>query len=238
MVPLAEKLVAAFTKENRSVMAVCEGGGSTAGIVALRRGVIDVAIMSRDVRGSEDAPGIISYPYARNAVAIVVHPSNPLEDLSMETIRSVLVGDVADWARLHGAAGAIRVVSRQEGSTTLQSVNDLVLFGEDMTPDAQPEPTSVELMKKVAAEPNALGFVSYADLEHSPANERPTIKVLIVNKVPMQRETILSGRYPLTRVMHFVVQEKQTPTTHGFVAFIRSAEGRRITTEHGLIPVW
>jgi len=97
MTPLAGKLTEAFLKENRDISVVLEAGGSTAGIVALRKRVIDVALMSRDVQGSEDAQGIICYPYARNAVAIVVHPSNSLSDISIDRIREIFVGDVREW---------------------------------------------------------------------------------------------------------------------------------------------
>ena len=89
----------------------------------------------------------------------------------------------------------------------------------------------------VADDPQATGFVSYADLGLCPADLRNRIKILTVNQTPMQRETILSGRYPLTRVLHFASLEERTPAAQAFLDFALSPHGRKITMEHGLLPV-
>jgi len=237
MVPLAEKLLEAFLRDRRNITAVCDGGGSSAGIIALQRGAIDIALLSRDVSAQEDKQGLRCLPYARNGVGLAVHPSNPLSDLSVVQIRSILAGDVADWMAVGGKAGNIRVISRKSGSTTLQSVNDLILHGEDLTHDAVPAASATELMRMTADDPAAVGFVSYADLEHCPADLRSRIKILTVHQVPMQRETILSGRYPLTRVLHFAILEERTPAAQAFLDFVLSPQGRQITMEQGLLPV-
>ena len=237
MLPLAENMVEAFLRDRRNVSAVCSGGGSSAGIVALRRGAIDVALLSRDVRGQEDAQGLRCLPYARNAVALVTHPSNPLSDLSVERMRAILVGDVDNWAAVGGKDGNIRVISRKAGSTTLQSINDLILHGDDITDAATLAASSGELLNLVAADPHAVGFVSYADWSHAPADMPTRIKMLTVNQVRMQRETILSGRYPLTRVLYFAMLEEQTPVARAFLDFALGPQGRKITAEMGLLPL-
>jgi len=94
------------------------------------------------------------------------------------------------------------------------------------------------LMKMVGSDPGAVGFISYADFEHAAAEQRALVKILTINGVHMQRGTILSGRYPLTRSMFFAVQEKQTPATSAFIAFFRSQRGRQITIEQDLVPVF
>jgi phosphate transport system substrate-binding protein len=236
MVHLAEKLTQAFTQGNQGISIVCEGGGSTAGIVALQRGVIDLALLSRDVHGREDAPGLRCLPYARNAVGLVAHPSNSLSDLSVEQIRHILLGDITDWAAVGGKTGPVRVISRNAGSTTLQIVNDLVVHGEDLAHDAVHAASARELLEKVAADPQAVGFVSYADLEHLANSSRNTVALLTVQGVPMQRETILSGRYPLTRVLYFAVRDV-TPAAQAFLNFALGPEGRKVTQEQGLLLV-
>ena len=237
MVPLVEKLMEVFLQDRRNISVVCGGGGSSAGIIALQRGAIDIALLSRDVKTQEDTQGLHCLPYARNGVGLAVHPSNPLSDISVDRMRSVLIGDVTDWMPVCGKAGDIRVISRKSGSTTLQSVNDLILYGEDLAPDAVPAASATELMRMVAEDPQAVGFVSYADLERCPADLRSRIKMLTVNQVPMQRETILSGRYPLTRVLHFAILEERTPAAQAFLDFVLSPHGRQITTEQGLLSV-
>ena len=237
MLPLAEKLAEAFSRDRGGFSVFCEGGGSSAGIVALRRGVIDVALLSRDVRDQEDAQNVRCLPYARNAVAFVVHPSNPVSDMSVEQIRAILVGDVADWTTVGGKAGDIRIISRKIGSTTLQSVNDLVLHGEDLADNAVQAASVAELLNRVAVDPQAVGFVSYADMEHCPPDLRGRIKIVTVNQAPMQRETILSGRYPLTRVLYFAFLEERTSVAQAFLDFVLGPHGRQITMEQGLLSV-
>jgi phosphate transport system substrate-binding protein len=185
----------------------------------------------------EDAEGLGCYPYASNGVAMVVHFSNPLNDISIEQIRALLVGDNTSWAVLNGRMNTIRVISRKVGSTTLQSINDLILFGEDITSSAVEAASSTELLSIVAVDPHAVGFVSYADLANISEELRSRIRLLTVDQVSMCRETILSGRYPLTRILYFAVQNQRTPAANAFVDFLLSPRGRQIVVNHGMIPL-
>jgi phosphate transport system substrate-binding protein len=237
MLPLAEKLTDAFSREKKGLSTVCEGGGSTAGIVALRRGVIDIALLSRDVAGHEDEQNVRCLPYARNGVGLVVHHSNALSDLLIEQIHDILTGGITDWEHLGGKSGSIHVISRDARSATLRGVNDLILHGEEMAHDAVWTSDIRELAEKVAADPKAVGIVSYSDMGLLPTSLRGTVKTLTVQGVPMQRETILSGRYPLTRVLYFAVRNTATPAAQAFLDFALGDHGKKVTRGEGLLLV-
>lgn len=236
MLPLAEALGQAFAVRHGQVDVICEGGGSTAGIVALQRGGIDIALMSRDVRPREDGAYLRCLPYARNGIGLIVHAANPVQEISVAQARMLLTGEYDNWQQTGGQPGAVNVISRAKGSTTLQSVNDIILHGEDMTPNALTAGTAVSLVQSVGADPQAVGFVSYADIQELPAELLASVKLLSVEGVPMQRETILSGRYPLTRQLFFAVRHT-SPAAQAFLDFCLGPEGMKITREIGLLTV-
>jgi phosphate transport system substrate-binding protein len=236
MLPLAEELVDVFSRRQRGFFIICQGGGSTAGITALRRGVIDIALLSRDVTGQEDGRDVRCLPYARNGVGLIVHHSNALSDLSIEQIHDILTGVITDWERVGGQGGSIHVVSRDARSATLHGVNDLILHGVDMTYAVVPASDILELAETVAADPKAVGIVSYSDMGHLPTSLRGAVKTLTVQGVPMRRETILSGRYPLTRVLHFAVRNA-TPAAQAFLDFAFGNSGKKVTRGQGLLLV-
>ncbi|MBQ3060059.1 MAG: phosphate ABC transporter substrate-binding protein [Desulfovibrio sp.] len=236
MLPLAEALSQAFAARHGQIDVICEGGGSTAGIVALQRGGIDIALMSRDVRPREDSTYLRCLPYARNGIGLVVHASNPVREISVPQARMLLTGEYSNWQQTGGQAGKIHVISRAKGSTTLQGVNDIILHGEDMAPDAVTAASAAALVQKVGADTQAVGFVSYADMQELPAELLAAVKLLSVEGVAMQRETILSGRYPLTRQLFFAVRHA-SPATQAFLDFCLGPEGMKITREAGLLTV-
>lgn len=235
--PVSEKLIAAFVAKYPDSIVVCEGGGSTGGLMALRRSSIDVAALSRDVRRIEDAKNIITLPLARNGIGFIVHSSNILTSLSPTQLRDMLTGRVHNWATVGGTHGPVAVHSRGKNSTTLRAVDDLLLNGDDIVKAAKRHATAEDLAQAVGADPAGVGFVSWADSNALSSDVQAKIKFLAVNHVPMHRNTLLSGRYPMTRVFSYALRDDASPTARQFVDFTMSAEGQRILREEGLLTV-
>ena len=105
-----------------------------------------------------------------------------------------------------------------------------------MAHGAVPVDSAAILVQNVGDDPQAVGFVSYADMQELPAELLASVKLLSVEGVPMQRETILSGRYPLTRQLFFAVRHT-SPATQAFLDFCLRPEGMKITRETGLLTV-
>jgi phosphate transport system substrate-binding protein len=85
--PLAEKLADAFMMTNSGVKVVIQGGGSSVGIKAARDGTVNIGASSRDLTETEQS-GLINHILAKDGIAIVVHPSNNVSDLTSSQVRT------------------------------------------------------------------------------------------------------------------------------------------------------
>lgn len=251
-----------FMIDNKGTSIYCESGGSTPGLLAVRNGAIDIATMSRDLEADEDDGYIKNYLIGKDGVGIVVHPSNPLTNLTVEQVRDIFSGAADNWSAFGGSDSDIMVVGRNSGSTTYKALSEVVLKGSGFKEDITTTDSAEEMCKAVASNPDAIGFLALRDL-----NE--TIKVIDVNGVPMSRATILTDRYPISRSFYFVVYDKpdntaksknlnnpidiilsifkagnenahqlKIETVMSFLDFVKSSRGQKIIEENGAIAVY
>jgi phosphate transport system substrate-binding protein len=230
MVSYLEPVVSAFEKKHPRVSIVSEPGGSTAGIIALKRGAIDVATVARDVHASEDDIGLRDYLIARDGVAVIVHPKNKIDGLTTAQIEHIVTGAFTSWKDVGGDDVPIVFVDRTKASRTRKSLVDLVLGGDDTLRGAREVGSGEDMDKAVKADPNAVGFVSLKDLAKD-------AKAVAINGVPLTKATMISGRYPLTRSFYLAVYLKPSKIAEQFVEFTLSEDGQAILEKDGLLGV-
>lgn len=96
--PLMEKLIEAYTAINESIDVELQTTDSTSGVTNALSGAYDIGMASRALKDSEAEKGAKGVTIAMDGVAVVVNPQNPTDDLSLETIKNIFVGDVTEWA--------------------------------------------------------------------------------------------------------------------------------------------
>mgnify|MGYP000867223479 CR=1 FL=1 len=118
--PLAEKLAESFMSTNPDVQIDVQGGGSSVGVKAAGEGTSDIGMASREIKEEEltQFPNLQVHVIARDGIAVVVHPDNPVSDLSLDQIRDIFSGKIVNWSEVGGADAAITVAAREEGSGT------------------------------------------------------------------------------------------------------------------------
>jgi phosphate transport system substrate-binding protein len=225
-----EPVVAAFSKKYPQPNLVLDQGGGAAGIIALKRGAIDIAMLARDLTPEEDDVHTRDYLVARDGVAIVVHPDNPLASLGMKQLAGLFSGDLASWKDVGGPDLPVVVVDREKTSRTRKSLMDLVLGGEEPTRSARRAAKSAEVIAAVGAERGAIGYLSLRAMAKG-------VRSIAVNEVEMSRATMLSGRYPLTRSFYLVTYRKASPLAEQFIEFVLGKEGQAILAEDGILAV-
>ncbi|MBI5534270.1 MAG: phosphate ABC transporter substrate-binding protein [Deltaproteobacteria bacterium] len=224
--PLSE----AFARKHPQSNVVCDEGGAAAGLIALKRGAIDVAMLSRDVWADEDDIHLRDYLIARDGVAIVVHPDNPVKRIQLKQLTGVFAGQITSWKDLGGADLPIVVLDLERGARARKSLMDIVLSGEEPTRSAQVVPRVEDMASTVSGNKQAIGYLA---LKHM----TKTVVPLVVGDVEMNRTTMLSGRYPLTRSFYLVTYRSQSPLVASFIEFALSKEGQDLLTEEGLMAV-
>jgi len=239
VLPYSQKLAEEFSRRNPMIHVLCDSGGSLAGLIAVKRGAIGVAAMSHELKSRQDEEGVKSFLIARDGIGVVVHPSNPVRDLSRDQVREIFAGRFARWEEIGGGDSPIRVVHRKKGSKTRNGMQDIVMQGFDMAKSPRTFESAEEVIRAVAEDPGAVGYVTLDDMDSG-------VKAVTIEGVSMERLTILSGRYPLSRSFYYVIYEepsnerqkaKKDNTPLRYVEFALSRHGQSILEREGLIPV-
>ncbi|MEO6017261.1 MAG: substrate-binding domain-containing protein [Polaromonas sp.] len=214
------------------VKVIVERGGSLQGLLAAKRHAIDIAAMARDLEGAEAEPQAHNHLIARDAIAIVVNPKNPIRQLRQEAVRDVLTGKIENWRALGGADAPIEVVMRPRDYPTSRYVSEVVIAGADLAPKAHFRKSRDELLAFVRQNPNAVGCIATDD-GGLPAD----IVTLEIDNVRMTRETVLSGRYPFERSLYLMTFGVARRQALDFIALAESPAGQAIVDHAGFIPV-
>ena len=129
-----------------------QGGGSSAGIYAAEHGAADLGTSSRELLGKEKK--LVEIPIAYDGIAVIVHPTNPLTDISIEQIRQIFIGAVTNWQALGLPPHAIDLITREEGSGTREAFEHLVMGKPEITPTALVQDSNGSVREIVAGDPN------------------------------------------------------------------------------------
>ncbi len=214
------------------VKVIVERGGSLQGLLAAKRHAIDIAAMARDLEGAEAEPQAHNHLIARDAIAVVVHPKNPVRQLQQKVVHDVLIGKIDNWKMLGGADSPIEVVMRPRDYATTRYVSEIVLAGADLTPRAHFRKSKEELLEFIRQNPSAIGCVATDD-----GGLPDDIVALEIDNIPITRETVLSGRYPFERSMYLLTFGLVRQQALDFIALAESPVGQSIVHRAGFIPV-
>jgi phosphate transport system substrate-binding protein len=179
---------------------------------ALRQGEGDLALLSWG-SVSEGEPPLWTEPFARDGVAVIVHPSSPFSETGLEQLREIFRGRLQAHQEV-----VLAVVSREEGSGTRAAFESMVLGGESTTLNAVVLPSSEAVVDYVAGTPGAIGYVSTRW-----SDER--VRVLPVEGVLPTEEAIASGRYPLWRELYLASSGEPVGEARQFAQWLLRRRG-------------
>jgi len=228
--PYVEKLAEVYERQHPDYIIDVQGGGSSAGIQAVQSGIAEIGMSSRNLKDEEKH--LWSIEIAKDGLAIIVNPNNPVKDLSIEDLRRIYAAEYVNWNQLGGQDAKIHIVTREEGSGTRGAFEDLVMGDLRITPRAIVLNSNGAVRQLVADDNSAIGYISLGLVE---TGERP-VKALRMNGVAASANNVQNGDYALFRSFLFVAQEKPTGNVMHFIDFIRSPEGQKIMSDEGLIP--
>jgi len=153
--PFAEVLAEEYMAHYSQRKIYVQGGGSSAGIQAVRTEAAQVGMSSRALMPEEH--DLIGVPIAYDAIAIIVHPSNPLTDLSIDQIKRIFSRQMTNWNEAGGRNHPITLVTREEGSGTRESFQHLIMGKTEISLAALVQDSNGAIRQVVADDPNAIG---------------------------------------------------------------------------------
>ena len=222
-------LMEGFAEIQPGVTISYTGSGSSAGITGAQDGTCDIGLASRDLK--DDETGVTQITVAKDGIAIIVNPNNPVADLSIEQIAQIFTGEITNWSELGGEDGQIVPIGREAGSGTRDGFESIT--GTEDTCVYQNELTSTgEVIANVASNPNAIGYASLSAVDE-------TVKALTVGGVAPTEETVLDGTYAIQRNFNFIISESTelSPAAQAFVDWATSTDAADLIASAGAVPV-
>jgi len=236
VLPIAQRCAEVFMKKHPQTDISVRGGGSGTGIAGLIDGICDIAISSREIKSNEidkaREKGInpIAWVIAKDGIAVIVHPANPVKGLTLNQIKDIYSGKISNWKEVGGSNGRIVVVSRDSASGTYTCFQKLVMQKERVRPDALLQTSNATVVGVVKRTKGAIGYVGLGYLNGE-------VKVLSVEGIEPQEEMVSKGIYPLVRPLFIYTKEKSKGIVKEFIDFVLGKEGQKIVREEGFIPV-
>jgi len=249
--PLTAIWAEEFMKMNPKVNIAVSGPGSGVGIASLINGTTDIAQASRQMRAKEydqaKNQGVNPYEIqvATDALSIVVHPSNPVSELTIAQLSAIYTNKITDWKEVGGSDAPIVAIARDTNSGThvffkeqvvqmkgLDTENKALEYGQEVLF----LPSTEGGVTEVARNPNAIFYPGLGYL-----NDR--VKPLAIKKTGDESavlpsvETALDGTYPIARPLLYYTNGEPTGVTREFIDYCLSPEGQAMVAEVGYVPL-
>ncbi len=228
-----EKVIGAlgeyYMEANPGVSFTYNPTGSGAGIMAAAEGRCDIGLSSRALKEEEKASGLVETVLAYDGIALIVHPENPVADLTVEQIAKIYTGEITNWSELGGADAQIVVIGREAGSgtrdgfETITNTKDSCIYRQELT-------STGDVITSVSRNPAAIGYASLAAVKN-------TVKAISVNGVVPSEETVKDGAYLVQRPFVLVTKADAplSETAQSFFDFATSPAAAEIISAAGAV---
>lgn len=236
-----------YQMDHPDIQISVSGGGSGTGITSLINGTVDIANASRSIKDEEIAEanrqGIDPYEIvvANDAIAVIVNPENPIDQLTIEQVSQIYQGQITNWKELGGEDRPIVCLSRETNSGThVYFLETVVRMGDSdnralFSQETLLLPSSEGIIAEVRDNPNAIGYdgLGYVTDE---------VKVLALSQgdgkdymLPSEA-TVKDNSYPIARQLYMYTNGEPEGTIKEYIDWILSEEAQQYVIDLGFIP--
>lgn len=220
----------AFMNDNKDITFTYNPTGSSAGITAVKEGRCDIGLSSRALKDEEKQSGLTETILAYDGIAIIVHPSNPVNDLSLENIAKIYTGEITNWKDIGGSDAEIVLIGREAGSGTrdgfesITGTKDACKYRQELT-------STGDVITTVSGNPNAIGYASLASVKE-------TVKAVSVDSVLPSEATVKDGSYKVQRPFVLVTKTdtKLSESAQKFFDYATSSAAGETIKAAGVVP--
>lgn len=235
--PIA-KAFAEYMMRNHGINVTVAESGSGNGARGILNGTCDIGTLSRFMTEGEFKAcaerGVmpVAHVVALDGLPIIVHPSNPIDNLTLQQVQDIYTGKIKNWKELGGPDLAIVTISRDTSSGTYETFQQVVMGKERIAEGCEYVGSNGQMRARVQATPAAIGFAGIGFLDR-------TIKALQINGVAPTVETVQSGEYPIARGLYFFTNgyPRMGTMLYRLVTLHLTRDGQEMIQEIGFVPV-
>ncbi len=228
------KAMAEEYEKSTGVKINLEGGGATRGIRDVASGKAHIGGSCRHVLFVPEEKNTKLVHVAWDALVVITHPSNPVEDISADKLRAVFDGKITNWKELGGPDLPLKAVARRGKISGVGLMVRELLFKDpekDFSPNTTFFKSSGPVEKFIEQDKSAIGFTGV-----SSAKKR-NVKMMTINGKSPTPENIASGEYILYRPLYIVTSRTPSEEVQQFIAFVKSSEGQQVIEDEGTVPL-
>lgn len=235
LLPFTQKAAEVYLKNRPELLLTVSGTGTGEGIRSLIDGNIDIADASRDLkpeeaqRAKDQGVTLEKLTVAIDCLAVIVHPENPVSNITMDELKGIYLGAITNWNQVGGPDLVIVPVNRDSSSGTFEMWIEKVLHGARHRRDVQVQSSSGGVAYAVAGNRHAIGYVSLGFLSDS-------VKALSVDNFLPSRQTVQSQEYPIVRELYMFMRGDHSGEAEAFTQFVLSEKGAAVVEEEGFLP--
>jgi phosphate transport system substrate-binding protein len=248
IVNLALAWAEAYQQVNPELSISVSGGGTGTGLAALINGTTDIANASRKIKDEEkqnaQKNGIEPYEIeiARDAIGVVIHSDNPVQQLTLQQISDIYSGKITNWQEVGGEDRPIVLLSRESNSGThVFFLEQVVRLGQKdnktlFSQDTLLLPSSEGIIAEVRQNPNAIGYDGLGYIT-------PDVKTLAIASmdggeyVKPSVETVNNGKYPIARPLFMYTPGEPQGDVKTYLDWILGPDGQQIVGDLGFVPL-
>ena len=242
MVILGQRFAEEYMKAHPGTVIQVNGGGSGTGIAALVNGTVDLAQSSRPMKDAEKADvknkrgsEVVETPVALDALAVFVHASNPVSELSIEQLAKIFTGKVKNWSEVGGPKATIVLYGRENSSGTYDYFREHVLNKQDFASAVQTLQGTAAVINAVGRDRNGIGYggIAYAK----------EVKALAVRKdasspaVAPSEASVMDNSYPVSRKLFFYSLQNAPERVTRFIDWTLSPPAQELVAKVGYFPL-
>ena len=248
MVNLALAWAERYQQSHAQVSLSVTGGGSGTGITSLLNGTVDIANASRAITPAEiqtaKTNGFepVEFTVARDAIAVIVNPENPVQHLSLPQISLIYKGQINNWQQVGGENRPIVRLSRETNSGThVYFLETVIRLGNSkdkniFSADTLLLPSSEGIISELRDNPNAIGYDGLGYVT-------PDVKVIAVSQqnggpyILPSAATVNDKTYPIARDLYMYTHGQPSGAIKDYLNWIVSPEAQQIVTNLGFVPI-
>jgi phosphate transport system substrate-binding protein len=235
--PIGDAFAEAFMKSHNCSVTV-KKTGSGDGVAALIDGRCDIAMSSRFLKPEEFKKAVekdvfpACHTIAMDGVCIIVHPSNPVKELTTQQVCDIYMGKITNWKDLGGSDMPIVAISRDTSSGTYEVFHEKVMKKQNMASGVEYANANPQIHARVKATEGSIGYVGLGFVDSN-------VKALKIDGVMPTKQTISQGTYPVSRPLFLFTNSypKLGSLVHAFCNFYLSEEGQSIIEAKGFVPM-
>ena len=230
-IPVMQEAAKRIMTLNPDIRITVAGGGSGVGVKQVGEGLVEIGNTGRPLKAEEvEKYGLKTFPFAIDGVAVVVHPSNAVAELTFAQVADIYAGKITNWKEVGGADAKINLYVREDGSGTREVFTDKAIKGGEVAASANVVNSNGAMKTAVAKDENAIGYVGIGHIDES-------VKAPKLEGMTATQENAANGSYTVVRDLFMNTKGDPQGLTALFIDYIYSPEGAEIIAGCGYIPI-